>query len=108
MIWAILYFENSDIVMFDVLKESVKNNYVLNKEEYPMTVTIVQRLLLNYELNYNSDGKFQSQGFRNQCMLAQSGENGDDEGEKNSINKPREETLITSPAMIVEKIFTMQ
>ena len=54
MLCAILYLENSDRARFADLKKRIGNDYVLNKAEYPMTVTSVQSLLLNYQPNYNS------------------------------------------------------
>ena len=39
MICAILFMENSDKSRFADLKNRVKNDYVLNKVEYPKTVT---------------------------------------------------------------------
>ena len=54
MLCAIIYLENSDKARFAELKKRVKNDYVLNKAEYPRTVTAVQSLLLNYQPNYNS------------------------------------------------------
>ena len=45
MICAILYLENSDKSRFADLKKRVENDYVLNKAEYPRTVTSVQSLL---------------------------------------------------------------
>ena len=46
MLFSILYLEKSDKSRFSDLKKHVKNNCVLNKAEYPMTVTAVQILLL--------------------------------------------------------------
>ena len=54
MLCAILYLENSDKARFADLKKRIENDYVLNKAEYPRTLTAVQSLLLNYQPNYNS------------------------------------------------------
>ena len=54
---------------------------MLNKAEYPSTVTSVQSLLLNYQPNYNSHGNSQSNGVSNQLMFAQRGKTGDNEGD---------------------------
>ena len=53
---------------------------MINKAEYPRTVTAEQSLLLNYQQNYNSNRNSQSDGVSNQLMFSQRGENGDDEG----------------------------
>ena len=53
----------------------------MNKADYPRAVTAVQRILLKYQPNYNSNRKYQSNGVRNKLMFAQRGKNGDDEGE---------------------------
>ena len=74
MLCAILYLENSDKARFSDLKKRIKNNYVLNKAEYPRTVTPVQSLLLNYQPNYNSHRNSQSNRVSNQLMFAQRGE----------------------------------
>ena len=42
MLCAILYLENSEKVRFANLKKRIKNDYVLNKAEYPSTVTSAQ------------------------------------------------------------------
>ena len=39
MLCAIIYLENSDKARFSDLKKRVENDYVLNKAEYPSTVT---------------------------------------------------------------------
>ena len=44
-------FENSDKSRFAELEKRIDKNYVLNKAEYPRTVTAVQSLLLNYQPN---------------------------------------------------------
>ena len=80
MLCKILYQENSEKVRFDNLKKRVENDYVLNKSEYPRTVTTVHSLLLNYQPNYNSNVNFQSNGVSTQIMFAQRGETGDDKG----------------------------
>ena len=59
MIWSILYLENSDKARFSDLNKRVENDYVLNKSEYPRTITAVQSLLLKYKPNYNSNRKYQ-------------------------------------------------
>ena len=46
MLCAILYLENSDKARFSELKKGVNNNFVLKKAESPITVTVVQSLLL--------------------------------------------------------------
>ena len=81
MLCAIIYLENSDKSGFADLKKRVENDYVLNKSEYPRTVTSVHILLLNYQPNYNSNRNFQSNGVSNQLMFAQRGKTGDDEGD---------------------------
>ena len=48
MLCTTIYLENSDKARFADLKKCVENDYVLNKAEYPRTVTTVQSLLLNY------------------------------------------------------------
>ena len=81
MICAIIYLERSDKSRFADLKKRVKNDYVLNKAEYPRTVTAVQSLLLNYQPNYNSHRNSQSKGVSNQLMFAQRGKTGDNKGD---------------------------
>ena len=54
---------------------------MLNKEEYPRTVTVVQSFLLNYQPNYNSNRNPQSNGVINQLVFAQHGKTGNDEGD---------------------------
>ena len=82
MLCAILYLENSDKARFADLKNCVENEYVLNKSEYPRTVTTVHSLLLKYQPNYNSNINSQSSGVSNQLMFAQRGKNGYDEGDR--------------------------
>ena len=41
MLRAILYLENSDKARFADLKKRIEHDYVLNKAEYPSTVTAV-------------------------------------------------------------------
>ena len=82
MLCAILYLEKSDKDRFDDLKKRVENNYLLNKTEYPRTVTAVQSLLLNYQHSYNSNRNFLSKGVSKQVMFAQCGKTGDDEGDR--------------------------
>ena len=79
MLYAILYIENSDKSRFSDLKKHVENDYVLNKAEYPMTVTAVQSILLNYQPNYNSNRNSQSNGVSNQIMFAQRRKTGSSE-----------------------------
>ena len=81
MLYAIIYPKNSDNSRFSDLKKRFKNNYVMNKEEYPMTVTAVQSLLLKYQKYYNSNRKFQFQVVVNQLMFTQRVKTGNDEGE---------------------------
>ena len=82
MLCTILHLENSDDPIFADLKKRVENDQVLNKVEYPRTVTAVQIINLNYQHNYNSNTQYQSQDVRNQLMFAQHGKNGDEEDEK--------------------------
>ena len=82
MLWAILYLEKSDKANFADLKKRVKNDYVMNKAEYPRTVTAVQVILLKYQPNYSSNRNYQSNGVRNQLMFAQHGKTGDDKGNR--------------------------
>ena len=65
MLCTTLYLENSDKARFDDLKKRLENNYVLNKAEYPRTVTVVHSLILNYQPDYNYNGQPQSQGVNN-------------------------------------------
>ena len=81
MLCEILYLENSDKARFSDLKKRIKNDYVLNKAEYPMTMTAVQSLILNYQPSYNTHRNSQSNEVSNQLMFAQRGKNGDDEGD---------------------------
>ena len=81
MLREILYLENSDKARFSDLKKRVENDYVLNKAEYPRTMTAVKSLLLNYQHNYKSNRNSQSNGVSNQIMFTQGGENGDDKGD---------------------------
>ena len=90
MLCAILYLENSDKARFSDLKKRIENDYVLNKAEYPRTVTAVHILLLNYQLNYNSHINSQTNGASNHIMFAQHGKTGDDEGDrKDKEQRPR-------------------
>ena len=73
IICAIIHLENPDKARFANLKKRVENYYVSNEVEYPRPVTAVNSLLLNHQLNYNYTRKSQSQGVRNQLMLAQVG-----------------------------------
>ena len=79
---AILYLENLEKSIFSDLKKLVENAYVFNKSEYPNIVITVQNLILNFQPDYNSNRKSQSQGVSNQFMFEKYGENGDYEGEK--------------------------
>ena len=105
MICAILYLENTDKSRFSDLKNHIENNYFFKKAEYPGTVTVLQSLLLNYQPNYNTTR--QSQFIINQLMFAQRGKTGVCEGET-KYNLKNEETLTTSPSIIVDTKFTMQ
>ena len=80
MLCAILYLENSDKARFADPKKRIENDYVLNKAEYPRTVTTVQSILLNYQPNYNSHINFQSNGVSNQLVFGQHGKTGDKKG----------------------------
>ena len=87
MLCTIIYLENLEKSRFANPKKRVKNDYILNKAEYPRTVTAVQSLLLIYQNNYNSNRQSKSQGFHNQLMFKQRGKNGDDEGETKDNKK---------------------
>ena len=90
IICAILYLEKPEKSRFADLKNRIENDYVLNKAEYPRTVTAVQSLLLNYQPNYNSHRNSQSNGVSNQLMFAQRGKTGDNEGDrKEKEQRPR-------------------
>ena len=82
MVCTILYLDNWYKVRFYNLKKYVENDYVLNKVEYPKAVSGVQSLLLNYQPNYNSDIKSQSNEVGNQFMFAQREKTGDNEGNR--------------------------
>ena len=81
MLCAILYLENSEKSRFSNLKKRVENDYVLNKGEYPRTVTKVQSLLLNYQPNYNSNRNYQYNEVSKQLMFSQHRKTGDNEGD---------------------------
>ena len=81
MLCTILYLKNSDKARFVDLKKRIENDYVLNKAEYPRTMTAVQSLLLNYQPSYNSHNFFQSNGVSKQLMFAQRRKTGDDKGD---------------------------
>ena len=81
MIYVILYLGNSGKTRFADLNQHAENKYVLNKAEYPRTVTAVQSLLFNDEPRYISNSKYQYQGVSNQLMFTQHGKTGDDEDE---------------------------
>ena len=70
MLQLILYPEYSDRFRFADLSKRARNDYVLNKAEYPRTVSEVQSLLLNFQPNYNSNGKSITQVVRNRLMFA--------------------------------------
>ena len=78
---ATLNLENSDKARFADLKKCVKNDYILNKSEYPRTVIALHSLILNYQTNYNYNSQSQYQGFRNQLIFTQNGKPGDNKGE---------------------------
>ena len=65
IIYTIPYLENSYKSKFYDLKKRNNNEYVWNKAEYTRTVTVVKRLLLNYQPNYNYNRQSQSQGVIN-------------------------------------------
>ena len=81
MLCAVLYLENSDKARFSDLKKRVENDNLMNKGEYPRTVTAVHSLLLNYQPNYNSSRKSQYQVAGSQQMFPQRGKTWDGEGE---------------------------
>ena len=90
MLCAILYLKNSDKARFADLKKRIENYYVLNKAEYPRTVTAVHSLLLNYQPNYNSRRNSQPNGFSNQLIFAQRRKTGDnDVDRKDKEQRPR-------------------
>ena len=103
MLCAILYMDNSDKVRFSDLKKRVENDYVLNKAEYPKTVTAIQILLLNYQPNYNSNINYQSNGVRNQLMFVQRGEMGTAKATEKRRRRDPGEIWITILATTVEK-----
>ena len=80
MRYAILYLENSDKAKFADLKKCSENDYVLNKSEYPRTVTAEQSLLLNYQPNYNSNRQSKSQCVSKTIMFSQLWGNEYDQG----------------------------
>ena len=71
MLCEILYIDNSDKSRFADLRKLVENDYVLNKAEYPRTVTAVQILLLKYQPNSNYNRNFESNRVNKQIMFAQ-------------------------------------
>ena len=90
MLCAILYLEKSDKDRFDDLKKRVENNYLLNKTEYPRTVTAVNNILLNYQPNCNYNRNPQSNRVINQLMFLQRGKTGEDKGNrKEKDQRPR-------------------
>ena len=75
---------------FYYLNKRVDNNYILNNEEYPRTATVVKSLILNFQPKYNSNSKYQYQGFSNPLMFALRGKTEYDEGEtKEDIQNPK-------------------
>ena len=80
MLCAILYLENSGKTRFADIKKHVNNYYIFNNAEYPRTVTVLHRILLNYQTNYNSNSQSQSQGVSKQIMYAQHKKTGYDDG----------------------------
>ena len=86
MICEIQYLENLNKAIFSDPKKRVKNNYILNKAEYPRTITSVKILLLKYQPKYRSNRQYQSQGVRKQLMFTQREKYGDD-GVKVKENK---------------------
>ena len=75
---------------FPNLKKSVEDDYVLNKAEYPRTVTAVQSLLLNHQPSYKSNRNSQLSGVSNQLMFAQRRKTGDEKGDgKEKEQRPR-------------------
>ena len=66
-------------------------DYVLNKAEYPKTVTSVRSLIINYQ--HNSTRQYQSQGAVNPLMFTQRGKTEDDEGETKEENKKSRRNL---------------
>ena len=58
MLCTVLYLDNSNKSRFFDLKKRVQNNSIMDKVEYPRTVTAVQSLLKKYEPNYNSNSKY--------------------------------------------------
>ena len=90
MLCPILYLENSDKSSFPNLKKHAEDDYVLNKAEYPSTVTAEKSLLLNYQPNYNSNRNYQYNEVSNQLMFAQRGKTEDDKGNgKEKEQRPR-------------------
>ena len=71
MLSTIFYLENIDKIRFSDIKKRVGNDYILKQYDYPRIVTELQIPLLDYQHNYNSNIKSQSQGVVNQLMLAQ-------------------------------------
>ena len=108
MLCAIFYLKISDEDRFASLKENVENDYVLNKAEYSRNITGVQSLFLNYQNNYNYIRQFQYQGVSNQHMLHSMENLGLMNVKQKRINKLHEETLTTSPEIIVREKFTMR
>ena len=107
MLCAILYMENSDMARFSDLKKRIENDYVLNKAEYPRTVTTLHSLILNYQPNYNYNMKSQYQGVGNKLMFTQRGKMGITKANKNSKIKHLKGKLTTPPAIIGGERSTM-
>ena len=76
MPYAIIYPENSDTARFSKLKKRVENDYVPNEAEYPMTVTTLHSLLLNYQPSYNSNINSQYNKVINQLIFTEHGKLG--------------------------------
>ena len=106
MICFILYIDNSDMAIFDNLKKHVKNSDFLKKAEYLKTVTVVKSLLLNYHTN--SSGKSQSRDAGNQRCLLKMEKSVMMKVKQMKKSESSEETLTTSPAMVVGEKSTMQ
>ena len=75
MLCPILYIKNFDEAISADPKMRVKDDYVLNKAEYPKNVTAVKSIILNYQPNYSR--QYQYQGSGNQLMSNQCGKTGD-------------------------------
>ena len=58
-----------------------------------MTVSAVNRLLLNYQPNYNYNSQNQYQGVSNRLIFAQHGKTGDDEGETKEVKQNHQRNI---------------